>query len=293
LLNKFIISNIKHMKKKELMKSLKVIALAVLLSGGIAFADVTWNEPDCAPPNCNPDTPVNVGTTPQSKAGDLNIMGEDWEYGGGIGALDGMLYTELFISGGPAAFLISVDVGDAESNPDGLLRTTGKLGVNLDEGIDTDEYNYVLGIPTKELDVNGDARIRGIGTPTGGVDILEKGQALGCVETNGTFFRCTIDDIMPPAPSNYETHIITVNSGDILFYQGWKSCPATHPHPIGGGGKCYVDGIGEAKMIESQPSRGSVTHWTNLDEPDELPYSWWVKCDDSADIVTVYAICSD
>ena len=276
--------------KKDLLQASKVLLLGLILSAGISFADGIWAEPECAPPDCNTWRPVDISPEPQWKSGDLYVMGEAFfdEEAGDLGAVDGMLYTERFFASGPSVFSGSVDVG-LEDYPNNWLRVTGKLGVNLDSpdgGVGRVPF-YDAAIPatqpTKELDVNGDARIRNLSGATSG--------SL-CAGTDGTLTRCeAVEDVVDDT-SFYEANIITVNSGDILFHQGWKSCPATHPHPIGGGGRCFNDGIGEGFMIESQPSRGSTTHWTNLDGPDELPYSWWVKCEDSTDVVTVYAICS-
>lgn len=54
--------------------SFKVLAIAVILSVGISVA-YAWTSPTSAPPAGNVSAPLNVGSTPQSKAGSLSIGG--------------------------------------------------------------------------------------------------------------------------------------------------------------------------------------------------------------------------
>lgn len=54
--------------------SLKVLAVTLALSLGFSFASA-WTGPTQAPPNGNVSAPINVSSTPQSKAGNFRIQG--------------------------------------------------------------------------------------------------------------------------------------------------------------------------------------------------------------------------
>lgn len=62
------------MKKSEILKSIKIALLSfVLLIGvGTVFAD-DWTAPPCGAPDCNTATPINIGTSTQTKEGDLYL----------------------------------------------------------------------------------------------------------------------------------------------------------------------------------------------------------------------------
>lgn len=53
-------------------KNIPYIIVSLLLAGFVVYA---WTEPGSAPPAGNVDAPVNVGATPQTKSGDLNLGG--------------------------------------------------------------------------------------------------------------------------------------------------------------------------------------------------------------------------
>ena len=56
---------------KSITKSLKVIALALILSVGISYVSA-WTAPTVTPPNGNVSAPLNVGGTDQTKLGSIS-----------------------------------------------------------------------------------------------------------------------------------------------------------------------------------------------------------------------------
>ena len=62
------------MKKEKIINTLKVIALALVLTAGTAYATSTWTQAPSNPPNGNVDAPINVGNNSQSKLVMLEIV---------------------------------------------------------------------------------------------------------------------------------------------------------------------------------------------------------------------------
>lgn len=58
--------------KYHITQTFKVIALASVLSVGISYVSA-WTSPTATPPNANVAAPINVGSTPQTKTGDLTV----------------------------------------------------------------------------------------------------------------------------------------------------------------------------------------------------------------------------
>lgn len=59
---------------KNITTNLKAVLLGIVVAVGVSYAAAgTFTGPACAPPNCNADAPLNVGTSNQVKAGRLVI----------------------------------------------------------------------------------------------------------------------------------------------------------------------------------------------------------------------------
>jgi len=82
--------------KNFLTQALPGIIIATFLISAIIYA---WTEPTSAPPSGNVAAPINVGSTPQTKAGSLGI-GEDLIVGGRVGIGTTALNFPLTISKG-------------------------------------------------------------------------------------------------------------------------------------------------------------------------------------------------
>jgi hypothetical protein len=57
---------------KESLKIVLLASIAILFVVGVTFAQ-TWTSPPSSPPNNNTPAPINVGSTAQTKSGNLNI----------------------------------------------------------------------------------------------------------------------------------------------------------------------------------------------------------------------------
>src|SRR6476620_407266 len=58
--------------KTQIIQTIKIIALALVLSAGIAFAQA-WTGPAGAPPTLNTAAPINVSSANQVKTGALGV----------------------------------------------------------------------------------------------------------------------------------------------------------------------------------------------------------------------------
>ncbi len=58
---------------KNFTESIKITAIALVLTLGATYAYAAWTGPTSAPPNGNTPAPVNVGTTNQIKNGGLGV----------------------------------------------------------------------------------------------------------------------------------------------------------------------------------------------------------------------------
>jgi len=62
---------------KILANIFAVLILSFVLAFGLKLAlGAVWQEPTVAPPGGQPDAPINVGSTAQTKAGNLTILGD-------------------------------------------------------------------------------------------------------------------------------------------------------------------------------------------------------------------------
>lgn len=62
--------------KNKLFSGFSIAIVALILSLGLSYAlaqTSTWTAPQCAPPGCNVDAPLNVGSSHQSKLGSVSI----------------------------------------------------------------------------------------------------------------------------------------------------------------------------------------------------------------------------
>ena len=60
---------------KKILKTLKIVVLASLLSVGFTYIYASWSEPTMSPPLGNVAAPVNVGSSIQTKQGGLVVSG--------------------------------------------------------------------------------------------------------------------------------------------------------------------------------------------------------------------------
>ena len=62
---------------KRIAAALKTtpLALALVFFFGLSYAYASWTAPTATPPNGNTPTPINVGSTAQTKAGPLTLGG--------------------------------------------------------------------------------------------------------------------------------------------------------------------------------------------------------------------------
>ena len=84
--------------KKEILTALKSVALALLLVAGVSYA---WTGPTATAPNSNTSAPVNVGTSFQSKDGDLDVAGA-------FSAIDGIFTGNVGVGTAAPAFKLHV-----------------------------------------------------------------------------------------------------------------------------------------------------------------------------------------
>ncbi len=61
--------------KTNIINNIKAIILSIFIVAGVSYvyAAGTWTPPNCTPPGCNTEEPINVGSNPQTKTGDLTI----------------------------------------------------------------------------------------------------------------------------------------------------------------------------------------------------------------------------
>ncbi|MDD2646394.1 MAG: hypothetical protein PHV78_00500 [Patescibacteria group bacterium] len=122
--------------------------LIILLVGvffiGILPGLAAWSEPSAPPPGGNPDFPVNIGSTYQTKTGSLNIEGNS---GANVGLIVGK--GDLVVGGGK-----NVIYGNAKSTSTGTLlklENCSGTGANICEGA----------VTALSVDISGNVATRG------------------------------------------------------------------------------------------------------------------------------------
>jgi len=137
--------------KKELTQSIKVLAISLIIGAAtfVAYGE-TWVEPGCDPlvdpAPCNTTTPINGRVGFQTKSGSLNFIKDTG---------DGAIITDILSIFGTSYFAGDVQVGNLDASPattSSNLNITGKLGINLDEGV------AVTPAASVALDLQGTAR---------------------------------------------------------------------------------------------------------------------------------------
>lgn len=63
--------------KHRFIQTVKILLAAIVLSFGVSYVYAVWQGPTQAPPDGNISSPINVGTTAQSKEGSLAIGSSD------------------------------------------------------------------------------------------------------------------------------------------------------------------------------------------------------------------------
>ena len=161
--------------KKELIKSIKILTLALLIGVGTSLVFGEWNEQTTDnPPLGNSPVPINESSVLQTKSGELDVTN---------GANTGTVSADMLTVFGTSYFGNEVSVGDEdEATPSVDMHVTGKVGVNLDSfGVGT--------TPQVELDVAGTGSFRDL-SAVAGVTY----PAHLCVSTDGSLKVC------PPPP---------------------------------------------------------------------------------------------
>ncbi len=135
-------------KNSGLRNSTLAVFFVFSIVGLMNVTIAAYTPPTCPPPGCNTDAPINVGTTPQFKYGNLTITSP---------TATGTIISDLLWTNYGA--VINADGGGASGV--GLLVPRDKVGIGF-SGIGTD-------LPQAKLDVNGTTISRGslvVGTST-------------------------------------------------------------------------------------------------------------------------------
>jgi len=62
------------MKKTTPIKQILILGIALTLLLGYQYSGAQWTPPPASPPNSNVDAPINTGTSPQSKLGNIGAI---------------------------------------------------------------------------------------------------------------------------------------------------------------------------------------------------------------------------
>jgi len=173
----------KYTVKKEIIKSIKILALALMIGVGTTFAIGAWSEATTTPAGENTDSPIQTSTSIQSKSGNLKIQND-------IGT--GAVSTDILSVFGTSYFGDDVLVGDAEfDTPSVDAHVTGKVGVNRDS-------DFAVELPAVELHVEGTARFSDLSS----VENVGLTYPAGlCVTTDGSLTVCPVAAIPVVTPS--------------------------------------------------------------------------------------------
>lgn len=192
--------------QKETYNAIRTLLIALVIGVGVSFVSAeVWTEPGCTLPDCNVAAPIHTGTSTQTKAGSINFISDDGS---------GEIRTDILSVFGTSYFAGDVKVGDPSSAPPTLstnLLITGRLGVNLDEGVGA---LMPTPSPSAELDVKGDLRFSELSQ----LDNPDAPYpAPVCVNDNGTLELCAY-------PSELIVAVFSpIISNQYLYYDSFEN----------------------------------------------------------------------
>lgn len=165
--------------KKDIIQSVKLILLSLAIGLGVSYV-YAWTGPQCAPPGCNVEAPVNVSAADQNKVGGLGVgafVDTGNAYINGSVGIQNNSYTELLNIGSDAISRAGLSVGSSagkaviSEESDGYLTfraydaSGNNAGVKFATGLSRTPSSFTIlpngnvGInttaPSQKLDVNG------------------------------------------------------------------------------------------------------------------------------------------
>jgi hypothetical protein len=86
----------------SVLKNIKAIILGLIMVLGLNFALATWTDPQCTPPNCNLDAPINASSASQARTApflvggsSLPASGFNFSAIGGPSFIEGVVTSQL------------------------------------------------------------------------------------------------------------------------------------------------------------------------------------------------------
>ena len=123
----------------QIIRSIKILTLAVIVCGGIGLVYGQWTSPPTPPPSNNTPEPLNVGPTVQSKAGGLDVDSyvtvDNAVFSQDIDPIDGAVFGDTVTSKGlemtgdaitQAVHLKSIDINGILTSNDNI-KVKGKF----------------------------------------------------------------------------------------------------------------------------------------------------------------------
>lgn len=288
------------MNKKDILQSIKIIALGVVLSLGISFAyaqiNPQWDPPTAAPtPANNVYGPVNVGSNLQQKTGNLYI-GSIESMGttpSPVNLLTSLGFsTNALVATGSSQFLGNMILGDSSHNPTLTLKqfNTNQAGgtdsrsicVNgagtivlctgaISEACGVANGGFFTSVPTTELCANGStaSAVNGQGgpqTPSWNWTCSSAGVIANCTANMKIDTDFTIDPGVSPIESDEVKNLTSTTTGGYgnktyLWTAAWS----------GQGGATFSNPNGPSPSVtlDKRPQgTGSVTYYIRLTVTD-------------------------
>jgi len=200
------ISN-KAITNKFLIKS---FFIAILIIGASAMVVFAWTEPTLSPPDGNASAPINIGTTSQSKLGNLGIGTTTVSYPLTVNGIV-QIGTNLYLNSGTTKYLYAsgneLRIGSLGGG--GFISFYGNDGTNR-EMMRMTGASLGIGttIPSYKLDVGGEgsfgaagstSQIHYVATPTADSDAATKGYVDSYsgsywTRTDGNIYPTTLTD---------------------------------------------------------------------------------------------------
>ncbi len=124
------------MKNKSFTLSKVATATGFLLGAfALSVLAATWTPPECDPPGCNTDAPLNVGTDYQIKKGPISLTGlslgkEDAPFGTAKLDIEGTAITTGLVVNG-LTYTDSLQVGGTDASRQNYVLTNDGTGVAL------------------------------------------------------------------------------------------------------------------------------------------------------------------